>query len=1029
MTKPTLTREKAYELALQRGLIDKPKLTKERAHQLALERGLIQPEKSQVGQSLARGAKNVLTGVLDTADLIATPVREALNVGLGLAGSDYKFRPTGQMTSEAIDKATEGYTEATTPGQKVEESIVRSLASMPIGGGIGSIASKAASKGVQAVGKTLQGGSHLTPSNIALTGASSGLMQHHLNENPEDLVGAIGMGLLPGVAHGIVNLSHSGNLANSVGRKLGINPYKVKDFLEAGVNPTLADVSDNKITKTLSHIGGYTPGASRTIRNAKEIQRNQLLKELGQGDYGDEISKARASFLTHEGAKTSHVASNKKHGDMFSKLEGDIQRLPDKSIELHETGNTIRSLLKNVKDQPKFFKTPAGKKINDIIGSISNKNHDYYGMKEILDDINDTITTHGLIGKASEGKLKRLAQSIGQDIDTSLTPRMKELGEDAYSNWKDARNTYREYATGEIPHLNEMLKANKKGATDAFFNLMTNVKKGGEKARIVFKGLNPQEREELIHGINQKLGETKEGGFNPLKWSSNFKALEPSVKDTLTEGLSKHSKQKLDAIINTIDHLKSTLKESNTSLTAHHTALKGDIAAIAGASSSLASGHVWPAVSLAIMMGTNRLGAALLTNPKLINWAYNGMRMKHIGQFERHLARLNSIPGVPTNTLRVGTALQKYLGPQKEKYAKGGHVRNKYADGGPTIEELYPGMEDAIAEYGKFIGKNKGTGEGFSPEYIKEVKDQVLKEANEDGYFRNQLKNKDWGFLNNLNLVESNKKSGGAQKKNAFGQTREEALKPINQAFITSEDKDIANNKGVKYLRELYKKAQDPNASWNDINDAVFASEMLSQGYDYTGNMWKKDDTDILSAIRDIPIVGDIAKATGVDRMVSNMDNLIKSKDIGEGFKNALTFAADTGSTLASAISNPGKFATDAVTNLAMDKLTPSSKSTEQYEGQQYGYPQQYQQYGYQSYSPYSQPYGGGYNPYGYNQSSPYGYQQSMSHMAPNSQITQTGYHSYGSNQQSTMNQSGNQYTANPNFNTSSYQHQYDKPQ
>lgn len=671
MSKPPLTKEMAYELALKRGLIPpegeispKVALSKEKARELALKRGLIEPESSTIGQSLARGAKNTLAGALDVADLLATPIREGVNLGSKAIGSDYRMQPMAQMTSEGIDEATEGYTKAHTPTQKVEESVMRGIGSMAPGFGVGSLLAKGAGKLAQGIGGALKGANAPNVANVASTAATSGIMQHHLNENPEDVLGAAGLGILGGLGtSGIIRGIRPKTIAATAGSKLGIIPEKVEDFIEAGINPTLADVSNSKFTKGLSHIAGYTPGSTNKMHNAKELQRSQVLDALGHPE--DALSKSEASALVSEGANATRKAANAKHANMFETLEKDIQRLPDRSIELNKTFQAAGDIGAHV-DAKKFAKTPVGKLSNELLAKVNNGSIDYYSAKNILDDINDAVTTHGLIGKSSQGKLKHLSNALSSDIDASLGSKLEGLDPAAFQNWKEARHTYRDYATHEIPKLNELLKSDKKGATEAFYNMMTNVRRGGEKAKIALKELPLDSRNNLIESMHHRLGETK-NGFSPLKWAREFKTLEPNVKSTLTSNLTKEGRHKLDAIVDTIDHLKSTIAEANTSHTAHHTAIQREMTALGAAGAAALTGHFGPAVAVIGTMAGARATAEMLTNPRLINWMYRGMKMKHLGQFEAHLSMLKSIDGVNQQMIRSATTLQKYLREERKR--------------------------------------------------------------------------------------------------------------------------------------------------------------------------------------------------------------------------------------------------------------------------------------------------------------------------------------------------------------------------
>lgn len=617
-----------------------------------LEEGFL--EKST--NSVARGTRNALAGTLDTLDFLATPVRSGLNVGAKALGSKYEVPTLAGETTKSIDKLTGGITAPKNETEKTEEAIQRGIGGMPIGAGIGMAAKglKNAPKAIEAAGKFLRGSNVMTPTNVAASGATSGLIQSHLNENPEDVSGAIQSGILGGlsipVAKGALGaLTKKGRqgIASKTGEVFKINPEAVESFEKSGITPTLPDVSQGKISKLVSSKLEHVPFASHPIVNAKELQKKQILEGLGQGEHG--LSRGKASKLVTKGAKEYQKGKEKNFQQMFSKVEEDIAKIPDDNVGIENTTKYFDKILSKIKtsSQEKAFKqSPIGKMYVDLYESAQQNGGKlpYHDMKDRLDQINDMITTHGLIGKVSQGKLKQFASNLSKDIEKDLDPKFKALGKDSYSNWKDAKKYYSEYAQSDIPNINELYKKDKKGATDAFIDLMTNQKKGAEKSKIALQGLDHKQQVELIDSIHKELGRASDGTFSPLKWVRGFKNLEPEAKKVILSPLDKSNQKKIEAIADTIDNMKSTLAEANTSKTAYHTALGALGAAGLKSTASLLGGNPLPLASLAtgLFIG-NRISEKILTNPKFINWMYKGMKAKNINQFQKIL---NNVPNV-----------------------------------------------------------------------------------------------------------------------------------------------------------------------------------------------------------------------------------------------------------------------------------------------------------------------------------------------------------------------------------------------
>ncbi len=655
----------------------------ERRGRLKQEKVPEEPEEGFVDyakRGLARGARNAVVGGLDTLDFLATPVRAGLNLGAKALGM--KEIPTlGEETAKGIDTLTGGYTAPRNPSERTSEAVGRALGSLPVGLGLGTAAQglKYAPKGIEALGGFLKGSNAITPTNVAATGATSGLIQSSLNENPQNIPGALGAGLAGGVgipaAVGALSiLTGKGRQAAAArtGELFKINPEAVETFEKAGITPTLADVSRGKVPKLFTSKLEHLPGSAEPIRKAKELQRTQILEGLGQGETERNLSKAEMGRLGVKGTKEYQKGRQHEFSKGFKKVEKDIENLSDDTISFENTNKYFNDVLKNIKTPSqvqRFKKSPLGKLYTDLYESAKTNEGKlpYHDVKERLDEINDAITTHGLIGKVSQGKLKQFASHLSKDIEQSLEPKFKELGDDSYKNWKQIKKEYASYAQEEIPKLNELYKKDKKGAVDAFMDILQNQKKGGEKAKIALQGLSHPEQINFMDSINKQLGSKSDGTFSPLVWVRKYKGLEPESKKILLSPLNESSQKKVQYIADSIDHLKSTLEEANTSGTSYHTALGALIAYGAKAVVNLAVGNPIPAAKLAtgLFIG-NRISDQLLTNPKFINWMYKGMKAKDLNHFERNLNRVPNVGKFTRGLTRSVQTFQNDLNRAKE---------------------------------------------------------------------------------------------------------------------------------------------------------------------------------------------------------------------------------------------------------------------------------------------------------------------------------------------------------------------------
>lgn len=622
-------------------------------------------------RGLARGARNAAAGAIDTLDFLATPVREGLNLGAKALGSDYKFKPLGEEVAKGIDTLTGGYTSPQNPSEKTSEAIGRALGSMPSGLGLGLAAKgiKNAPQIIESTGKFLKGSNVLTPTNVATSGATSGLIQSSLNQNPENVGEAIGAGVAGGVgipltAGLLSTLTKKGrqSAAARTGEFFNVNPQAVETFEKAGITPMLADVSKSSIPKTLTSKLENLPFSAKPIREAKDLQRKQVAEGLGQGEYGRNLSKKEGSELVTKGAKNYQKGKSKDFSKRFSKVENDIEKLSQSGNDMVSTAPVDDFFKKEIFDKFKdplqedlFRESPLGKQYIKFHEAARRNggNLPYYAMKDMIDTVRDKITTFGEIGDISQGRFKKFASTLEQSTWDSLEPKFKALGDKSYKNWKEVRKDYAQYAQEEIPKLNEIYKKDKKGATDAFIDLMSNQKKGGEKVKIALQGLSHPDQMDLMDAVNKNLGAKSDGTFSPLVWVRKYKSLEPDAKKALLSPLNKSSQEKVNYIAESIDKIKETLEKSNTSATAYHNAL-GSLAGALGTAVTVGvtTGNIVPAAALGTGLFLQKLGTEkILTNPKFINWMYKGMKAKDLDHFQRNLNRIPKV-GKLTKTLQ-----------------------------------------------------------------------------------------------------------------------------------------------------------------------------------------------------------------------------------------------------------------------------------------------------------------------------------------------------------------------------------------
>lgn len=652
-----ISKEEALEELRKRGVLKDDHVTKSLSISpeeaiAELKRRGIEVDSGSIGRSLARGTRNVLAGIGDIGDVLASPIRESVNLGSKLAGSDYRLGTMGESIAQGIDTLTGGYTSPKNPTEKTEEAVTRALSGMPAAGAIGTALKGAASiaPNLGQLGTVLAEGNVINPQNVAGLGLASGTAQHILNEDPQNVLGALAASTAAAaLPHSLSNLaSQAGReaIAGRIGEKLKVNPRKIEHFEQAGIQPLIADVSDSSGVKRVSNLLENIPFASKPLEKASKERRQDISKILGQTS--ENINPAEAGELAVKGAKNYQTHKESEFSRMGEKVEKDIRQIDDTVGDLIPVKNVrtyYDKLTSNMRDQDvlkKFDKSPVGKELKSIIGKSKQYNGlvPYESLKQSLDEINDKITTHGLIGKSSQGKLKKLASSINQDIDHGMTPKFKDLGEESYENWKNFREQYHEYASSDIPTLNEMFKKDKKSAVDNFLGIMSEGKKGASQATLMLKGLDKKEKIDFVNAAFKHIGSDQSGNFNPSIWARKFSGLGEHGKSALLSPFPDQQRQRIENVAHAIEHLKGTLSEANFSKTAYYSNLSDILKhTLTGASAAAFLGNPSPLMG---MLGTgvvSRLGAEALSNPKIVKWITDASKFKTVAQLDQHLKR------------------------------------------------------------------------------------------------------------------------------------------------------------------------------------------------------------------------------------------------------------------------------------------------------------------------------------------------------------------------------------------------------
>lgn len=651
------------------------------------------------------GARGAAKGALELADLALTPVRGGVNWGLEAAESSRRMPHLAEEFEQGFDRMTGGALIPQTPNERIWSEVAGGLGTLPAGGpiakglqlaakapgmaqlgkgivsGISAISSKLGQKASNvSLPKFIAEAHAITPANVGATIGSSAAYRHYLNENPDDQIGGMGMSILGSLGGGYTAgglnrlvpksgqslksnwsdvMTPSEAVGNRIGQAIDFTRSKLRNFEEAGIQPTLANISDSKIVKVLQHQGEYVPFMGSKLKEATEKQSQAVRDALG---LDGSLTKIQSGKLIKKAQEQLKEKKNAEHRKLFGQFEQDIDEQALKNVPVNITPNEtneymsqFRKLIKTEKDEKEFLKTPVGKAYNRLEEKVreSEGHLDYDRFKEELNKVNDLITKRGEVGNITKGRLEQLAAAMNRDMERDVGKALQEHRPGAYENWKTAKEEYAKYKKDVVPAMNEIVRLDKKDAGSSFRRFLTDHQGEGKVIKMAMDGLDQPDRLKLISATHEALGSNRAGEFNPTKWATEFQKMTPEAREILLSALPEHSRKKLGNIATALEDVKSYAAQANTSKTAIHGEVIGTLASVSATAAALASGRLGTAVSMSMPLWGGYLAQDLFTSPKLINWIDKAMNAKDAKQA---IKILKNVPNVPKHKAALAQA-------------------------------------------------------------------------------------------------------------------------------------------------------------------------------------------------------------------------------------------------------------------------------------------------------------------------------------------------------------------------------------
>lgn len=629
-----------------RGDEDLSRLSNEQLMAIIAQEGSSQSPQPQSNNLLQSAGSVARSGIAGALGAIPDTLGLAANLPSLLAGGQPPIPSFTNAIKQGIDYATNDYFTPKSATERTADNAAEFIA-----GGFGlkkaaaTEASKIASKYfVPQVAKDYAA--------LGTAGAGSQIAQEAAPDSAiAPLVGGTIGAFVPGgassAARSFTNLKD--NTPYYLSKALGVNPQKVEAFNQAGLSPTLGDVTDSNFIKGAQEVNRQVPLAGNVIDKAIKETHNSIANTLSPG-----LSQETAGEIAQSGLKGFQKEGTAKAAELQQSMAKHI--LPNEPISISKTLNDINSRIpfETPEVEQLFNSSPLGKEYKRIqdIAQKSGGTVPYQDINYLRQNIDDQITTFGLMGfNKEQGALKKLRGNIQGDIGEAFKAKSPEAEQD----FKRFNNFYSQFAKKNESVVNDLIQ--NKTATQTFKSIIGDLKVDAGKANTVLQTLKPEQKQVFSQALVRELGMSPQNEFSMAYFASNFKKLEPQAQGVVLGSFEKPLQQKIRSIVDVIDNIKDTKAQGNPSGTFNQ-AVKGG-ALVGAITHSYLTGSI---------LGGSYISARLMTSPKFINWLAKAQKITQPDELAAHVKILQRIA---KTSPEIAGDVQRYLGSMQNSQPKG----------------------------------------------------------------------------------------------------------------------------------------------------------------------------------------------------------------------------------------------------------------------------------------------------------------------------------------------------------------------
>ena len=468
---------------------------------------------------------------------------------------------------------------------------------------------------------------------------------------------------------------------------------RLKNYIDAGVQPSLGQVTQKQGIQTVELFLGNVPGASGKIASVAQKAQDDLAKKalniatnnIGKVIPADEVAVGR---IINQGIKNGVNASDgfvgrfqAKSGSLFGELDKYLK--PKQGIKLDNTVTKLRDIVAPVKGAEGTSVVFKNQFLDDILKGLEKDlkkgggSLPYQAVKSIKNKIGNKISSFDLINPVDKAQLKTIYGVLSEDIKLALKGNTKGL------NALTRANKY--YQSGLKRVDDYLLPIAKTADPDRIASLLINTgKEGSSRLNAIKKSLTTDQYNVFLSNVIDRMGRLQAsqalagdfvegvGKFSSETFLTNYNKLSKTAKESLFsgKGWTKGMEKDFDQILNISNFIRQSGKTfRNPSGTADRVIGQGIL--LGGGAGAFVANPAFALIGLPLIIGGARASASLMTNPSFIKWLAQGIKIgqnKGVDGAIEHLGRLGVIMGNADSETRqfINEYLQMILGQEKK---------------------------------------------------------------------------------------------------------------------------------------------------------------------------------------------------------------------------------------------------------------------------------------------------------------------------------------------------------------------------